>query len=74
MSSGNEHPFFGEVRDSVSLWDLLRGNSAVIPLPLEGSLAAGDSGISIWADIGGRYYLVGIATFGIYSCYAAQSY
>ncbi len=52
----------------------IAGNASPEPLPLEGSLAAGDSGSGIWAELDGRYYLIGIASFRMYSCYGAQAY
>ncbi len=48
-------------------------NSCSKPLPLEGSLAKGDSGSGVWIKLHGKYYLVGIASGRYYSRYSAQS-
>ncbi|OHD55641.1 MAG: hypothetical protein A2Y33_13485 [Spirochaetes bacterium GWF1_51_8] len=49
------------------------GDSSPAPLPLEGTLGAGDSGSGIWIKKDNFYYLVGIAAGRYYSCYNAQS-
>ena len=51
----------------------IKGKSSKSPLPLEGSLAAGDSGGGIWVLRDKRYYLVGIASFRYFAAYGAQS-
>jgi len=51
----------------------IAGDSSGQPLPLEGTLAAGDSGSGIWARKQGRFYLIGIATGRYYSSYGGQS-
>ncbi len=47
--------------------------SSAMPLPLEGSTAAGDSGSGVWIESGGSYFLAGITSGRFYSCYGGQS-
>jgi hypothetical protein len=51
----------------------IQGRSSKTPLPLEGSCAAGDSGSCVWVEREGKFYLVGISTYRIYSMYGGQS-
>jgi hypothetical protein len=51
----------------------IAGFSAKEPLPLEGSVAAGDSGSGIWLRKEGGVHLAGIASYRYYSMYGGQS-
>ncbi len=51
----------------------INGESSPDPLPLEGSLGAGDSGSGIWIEENGKFYLAGIASGRHYASYCAQS-